>query len=88
MSTATLIINGIRVAIARGPAPQRKWCKFCCRHELAVRTCNHIDAHGRRCGNGICEHHTIKLGPDLECCPLHDPDRVYQPQTQPVEVSL
>ncbi len=77
MNLASLSINGIRVAVERGAAPARKWCKFCTRQVLAVRSCNHVDHRGRTCKAGLCERHSTRLGPDLICCPAHDPDQVY-----------
>lgn len=73
----SLSINGISIVIHRGQRVEKKFCKFCRgsnRRELAVATCNYMDGIGHCCGNGICAHHALHLGPDQVRCPLHNPD--------------
>lgn len=78
MSATNLTINGRSVvSIQRRSAPARKFCKFCRavnRRALAAHTCNYSDGIGHRCGAGICERHTMHLGPDQARCPLHNPE--------------
>lgn len=77
-STQSFTINGRIVARPmKAPAPQKKFCKFCRavnRRTLAATTCNYLNGLGRKCGAGICERHTLHLGPDMVRCPHHDPD--------------
>jgi len=78
MSTHTFSINGRIVARPiKAPAPNKKFCKFCRavhRRTLASATCNYPNGLGKVCGAGICERHTLHLGPDAVRCPHHDPN--------------
>lgn len=82
MSAHSLSINGKSVSIVRAPALKNKFCKFCRavnRRQLAAANCNYLDGLGHTCGAGICERHTLHLGPGQVRCPHHDPDYgVYQ----------